>query len=447
MKHRGRHRRRRRGMALRAVLTGTGLALTAAATLISASQATVTGDPGALTPLTAQVDTAPLRLQENLVPARTLDRLAGSMGRPVGVDAVLRDADRAMRVGSACDSEERATLPLAPTATRSYCWDRADTADTAWRPASVTTSGDADEDGVWGTHRVVLTGWSHSTTEGSGAERGLARVAFTDFDDPARPVYRWVLLVVPENGGSDYRGLDSGISGMVWYDNKLLVSAGRTGAEALYVYDLDRIQRTTVDEPAIGRVPHGWSAAGYRYVMPAIGSYRFHDGRCGTSGPPCPGPLSLDRGTSPDSLVAGEQTPASGERRTRLWRYAFSGAPARGGLLATDSTGRADAAEVYRTRARGIRGVLSYHRPGTDMSSWYIGTQPKSANDRGGLWRQDTRGATAARCGSDSSHHCWTDPAGSAGSLSYWQETGEVWSLSDRMLFAVPLARLEESLD
>ncbi|MEU4149298.1 hypothetical protein [Streptomyces sp. NPDC026659] len=447
MKHRGRHRRRRRGMALRAVLTGTGLALTAAATLISASQATVTGDPGALTPLTAQADTAPLRLQENLVPARTLDRLAGSMGRPVGVDAVLRDADRAMRVGSACDSEERATLPLAPTATRSYCWDRADTADTAWRPASVTTSGDADEDGVWGTHRVVLTGWSHSTTEGSGAERGLARVAFADFDDPARPVYRWVLLVVPENGGSDYRGLDSGISGMVWYDNKLLVSAGRTGAEALYVYDLDRIQRTTVDEPAIGRVPHGWSAAGYRYVMPAIGSYRFHDGRCGTSGPPCPGPLSLDRGTSPDSLVAGEQTPASGERRTRLWRYAFSGAPARGGLLATDSTGRADAAEVYRTRARGIRGVLSYHRPGTDMSSWYIGTQPKSANDRGGLWRQDTRGATAARCGSDSSHHCWTDPADSAGSLSYWQETGEVWSLSDRMLFAVPLARLEESLD
>ncbi|MEU9399346.1 hypothetical protein [Streptomyces sp. NPDC048242] len=447
MKHRGRHRRRRRGMALRAVLTGTGLALTAAATLISASQATVTGNPGALTPLTAQADTAPLRLQESLVPARTLDRLAGSMGRPVGVDAVLRDADRAMRVGSACDSEERATLPLTPTATRSYCWDRADTADTSWRPASVTTSGDADEDGVWGTHRVVLTGWSHSATEGSGAGHGLARVAFADFDDPARPVYRWVLLVVPENGGSDYRGLDSGISGMVWYDNKLLVSAGRTGAEALYVYDLDRIQRTTVDEPAIGRVPHGWSAAGYRYVMPAIGSYRFHDGRCGASGPPCPGPLSLDRGTSPDSLVAGEQTPASGERRTRLWRYAFSNAPARDGLLATDSTGRADAAEVYRTRARGIRGVLSYHRPGTDMSSWYIGTQPKSANDRGGLWRQDIRGAAAARCGSDSSHHCWTDPADSAGSLSYWQETGEVWSLSDRMLFAVPLARLEESLD
>ncbi|MGW5100086.1 hypothetical protein [Streptomyces sp. NPDC004100] len=443
MKHRGRHRRRRRGMALRAVLTGTGLALTAAATLISASQATVTGNPGALKPLTAQADTASPRLQEHLVPARTLDRLAGSMGRPVGVDTVLRGADRTMRVGAACDAEERATLPLTPAATRSYCWDRADTGDTAWRPASVTTSGDADEDGVWGTHRVVLTGWSHSTTRGPGAERGLARVAFVDFDDPARPVYRWVLLVVPENGGRDYRGLDSRISGMVWYDNKLLVSAGRTGAEALYVYDLDRIQRTTVDEPAIGRVPHGWSAGGYRYVMPAIGSYRFHDGRCGASGPPCPGPLSLDRGTSPDSLVAGERTSASGERRTRLWRYAFSNAPARSGLLATDATGRADAVEVFRTRARAVRGVLSYHRPGADVSSWYIGTQPKT-DGRGGLWRQDTRGAAAAQCGSDSSHHCWTD---SAGSLSYWQETGEVWSLSDRMLFAVPLARLEKSLD
>lgn len=46
MKQRGRHRRQKRGRALRAFLAGTALALTAAATMISASQATVGDKPG-----------------------------------------------------------------------------------------------------------------------------------------------------------------------------------------------------------------------------------------------------------------------------------------------------------------------------------------------------------------------------------------------------------------
>ena len=443
MKHRGRHRRRRRGAALRAVLAGTALALTAAATLISASQAEVAENPGALKPLTSPADTGPLRLQEHLVPDRTLNRLAASMGHPVGVDAVLNDTDRTLREGAECTAEDRATLPVAPAGARAYCWDRSDAAATAWRPASVTTSGDADDDGVWGTHRVILTGWTHSTTTGPAAERGLARVAFVDADDPSRPAYRWVLLVVPVDGGRDYRGLASRISGMVWYQDKLLVTTTSGSADALYVYDLDRIQRTTVDGPAIGRVPGGWSADGYRYVMPAVGSYRFSAGRCTDSGPPCPAALSLDRGTAPDSLVAGEWTAPGDGRHARLWRYAFSTDPGREGLLATDGAGRADATEAYRTRASGIRGVLSYREAGEARPSWYVGRLSGSMDSHGGLWRQDTEGASAAHCGSEASHHCW---AASAGSLSYWQETGEVWSLSDRMLFAVSLATLDRSL-
>ncbi|ANP50281.1 hypothetical protein J2Z21_000984 [Streptomyces griseochromogenes] len=443
MKHRGRHRRRRRGAALRAVLAGTALALTAAATLISASQAGVAENPGALKPLTSPADTGPLRLQEHLVPAPTLNRLAASMGHPVGVDAVLKDADRTLREGADCTAEDRATLPVTPDTDRAYCWDRSDATATAWRPASVTTSGDADDDGVWGTHRVILTGWTHSTTTGPAAERGLARVAFVDADDPSRPAYRWVLLVVPVDGGRDYRGLASRISGMVWHQDKLLVTTTSGSAEALYVYDLDRIQRTTVDGAAIGRVPGGWSADGYRYVMPAVGSYRFAAGRCTASGPPCPGALSLDRGTAPDTLVAGEWTAPGGDRHSRLWRYAFSTDPARTGLLAADGTGRVDAVEAYRTHAAGIRGVLSYRQPGQARPSWYVGRPSGSMDGHGGLWRQDTEGATAAHCGSEASHHCW---AASAGSLSYWQGTGEVWSLSDRMLFAMPLAALDRSL-
>ncbi|GHE01317.1 hypothetical protein [Streptomyces alanosinicus] len=442
MKHRGRHRRRRRGAALRAFLTGTALALTAAATLISVSQADVTDSPGALRPLSAPADTAPLGLRERLVPARTLDRLAAAMGRPVGVDDVLASADRETNASADCSATDRATLPVTPAPARAYCWDPADTAGD-WRPASVTTSGDADDDGVWGAHRVVLAGWTHSTTSGRAAERGLARVAFMDAGDPARLAYRWVLLVVPVDGGRDYRGLSSAISGMVWYQDKLLVTTRTGSADALYVYDLDRIQRTDVDGSAIGRVPGGWSADGYRFVMPAVGSYRFTAGRCARSGPPCPGALSLDRGSAPDSLVAAEWTAPDGDRGARLWRYAFSTDPARGGLLATDAGGRAKAVQAYRTRAAGIRGVLSYRQPGTGRVSWYVGRLPGSRDGHGALWRQDVDGATAARCGSDGSHRCW---AAAAGSLSYWQETGEVWSLSDRMLFTVPLAALDRSV-
>ncbi|MEU6665469.1 hypothetical protein [Streptomyces sp. NPDC046727] len=444
MKHRGRHRRRRRGAALRAVLTGTALALTAAATLISASQAEVAEDPGALKPLTSPADTDRLRLQEDLVPARTLDRLEAAMGRPVGVDTVLQSADRELREAADCSAGDRASLPVAPAVARAYCWDPADTAADDWRPASVTTSGDADGDGVWGTHRVVLAGWTHSTGTGRPGERGLARVAFVDADDPAHLAYRWVLLVVPVDGGRDYRSLASGVSGMVWYEDKLLVTTTTGSADALYVYDLDRIQRTTVDAPAVGRVPGGWSADGYGYVLPAVGSYRFTAGRCGPSGPPCPGALALDRGTAPDTLTAAEWTAPGADRPARLWRYAFSIDPARAGLLATDGAGRAEAVEAYRTRAAGIRGVLSYRKAGADRSSWYVGRLPASQDGHGGLWRQDTEGAQAARCGSDASERCW---ARGAGSLSYWQETGEVWSLSDRMLFALPLADLDGALD
>ncbi|WP_153812785.1 hypothetical protein [Streptomyces sp. SUK 48] len=443
MKQRGRHRRRRRGAALRAALTGTALALTAAATLISTSQAQVTERPGALKPLTSPADTGRLRLRESLVPARTLDTLAASMGRPVGMDTVLADTDRTLREGSGCDDTDRASLPVAPSPSRAWCWDPADTGAAGWRPASVTTSGDAGDGAVRGTHRVVLSGWTHSTRTGPSAERGLARVAFVDADDPDRPVYRWVLLVVPVDGGRDYRGLGSRVSSMVWYRDKLLVTAGRGGSAALYVYDLGRIERATVDGPAIGRVRGGWSADGYGYVMPAIGSYRYTAGRCSADGPPCPSALALDAGTAPAGLVAAEWTSPGSERPARLWRYAFSTDPRRAGLLATDAEGRAEAVEEYRTKVTGIRGVLSYRAPGAPRTSWYVGRLPGSQDGHGGLWRQDTRGAKAARCGADATHRCWAE---SAGSLSYDGETGDVWSLSDRMLFTVPLTELDRSL-
>ncbi|QNP69484.1 hypothetical protein IAG44_08540 [Streptomyces roseirectus] len=420
MTQRGRHRRRRRGRALRGFLAGTALALTAAATMISASQATVSDTPGEL----KQVEvTSALRMTEDLVPRASLDRLAAGMGRPVGVSDVLASGDRLLRDRAECPAAELAGLPVEPEPATAYCWDAADTS--GWRPGAVTTSGDADEDGVWGTNRVILSGWSHAG--------GLAKVAFVDANDPGRLTYSWVLLAVPVDGGNDIRPLGSQLSGMVWYQDKLLVTAGAGDGAALYVFDMNRVQRATVDGDAVGRVAGGWSAHGARFVLPAIGTYRLG------AGSPRPDTISLDRSTVPDSLVAAAsgRPDASGKRGgARLWRYAFSSLPDRGGLLAADTFGRVAPTEAYRTGVKNLRGVLSRD------DTWYVSQSPAPDHTHGTLWRQNTDGTSAAECDSSDDHACWS---ASPQSLSYWSATGEVWSQSGHTLFALPLASVDRA--
>ncbi|KUN21973.1 hypothetical protein AQJ23_28365 [Streptomyces antibioticus] len=416
MMHRGRHRRRKRGKALRAFLAGTALALTAAATMISASQATVAADPGALKPLATAAETDALRLHEQLEPRSTLDRLASAMGRPEGVGAVLADADHTLRAAADCAPAERKALPVEPAATRAYCWGAADTR--SWRPGAVTTSGDADDDGLWGQNRVILSAWSQGAHD-------LARVAFIDANDLDRLTYAWVLLAVPVDGGRDYRALDSQVSGMVWYQDKLLVTA----ADGLYVYDMNRVQRATTNAPAVGRVDGGWAAHGNRWVLPAVGSYR--------AGATHPDYLSLDRSTSPDSLVASDWVSTDSDRDVRLWRYDLTSSSDRSGLLTTDPTGYTPVDEAYETKTPGVGAVLSYR------SEWYLGRTSDDQGGRGTLWRQDATGARATRCGTDETTRCWS---GEAESLSYWEATGEVWSQSGRTLFALPLSTIDGAL-
>ncbi|WP_416978301.1 hypothetical protein [Streptomyces sp. T028] len=428
MRHRGRHRRRRRGRAVRAFLTGTALALTAAATMISASQATVTDDgPGALKPLAASAGTGQPGLTQQLVPQADLDRLAGAMGGPVGVGAVLADADGVLRDADDCSTAERADLPVSPAATRAYCWNAGDTE--GWEPGAVTTSGDADDDGVWGSNRVVLSAWSD--TGGASTDQGLARVAFVDANDLGHLSYTWVLLAVPVDGGRDYRGLVSHVSGMVWYQNRLFVTADDGDSAALYVYDMNRVQRTDVAGEVVGRTDGGWSAHGYRFVLPAVGSYLL-DG----ADAPRPTTISLDRSTAPDTLVAGEWTLDGGDRSARLWRYPFSTVAGHGGLLAADADGRVRVSEAYETKLTGVRGVLAY------ADAWYVSRAAGGGDRHGMLWRQTTAkkdGARAAECGTAGSHACWSTRTES---LSYWAETGEVWTQSGRVLFATPLSAI-----
>jgi hypothetical protein len=462
MKQRGRHRRRRRGQVLRATLAGTALALTAAATLISASQATSNGSPGALTPLTSSSYTAQLRLDENLADQGTLDTLTRRMGGNVGVAAVLDSADHSMRNADDCADLERAALPVEPAATRAYCWDSADATARQWLPRSVTTSGDAYEDGTWGDHRVILAGWTHEVQQAADDPRtgepthdeSLARIAFIDTTDPQALTYRYALLVVPQDSGKDFEAVRSRLGGMVWYQDKLIVTA-RNGT-ALLAFDLRRILKTDVNSGAIGRVSGGYSADGYQYVLPAIGSYDLAGGSCTTGedhSVPCFGSLSLDRTSTPDSLVATESTVPGSTDRARVWRYPYSVTADRTGLLAADSKGRVDADEAFETKATGVSGVLSHRPDGADEAEWYVAQTPAGDSKHATLWRQSDSDAKAATCTADLSYACW---GLRTASLSYWQETDELWTLtgtagadtaSGRVLYAVPLSSVDGSLE
>jgi hypothetical protein len=459
MTYRGRHRRRKKGRALRATLAGTALGLTVAAGLISTSQAASSVNPGALTPITASSEKDKLQLRENVVDEGTLDTLQNGMGGSVGVDGVLGDANHSMRDRADCDATEKAALPVEPTTTRAYCWDDADAKTEKWRPQSVTTSGDADQDGRWGSKRVILSGWTHNDSAADAREedRGLARVAFIDATDPKDLKYRWVLLVAPVGGGKDFEAVRSRAGGMVWYQDKLIVTAenGAAGNEALFAFDMNRILRAGVISDTVGKVKDGWSAHRYRYVMPAVGSYSLTGGGCDATTNdrvPCLASVSLDRTSAPDSLVANEWFRPGGDEPARVWRYDYSTASDRTGLLAADSRGRVDADEAYETEAVGLQGVLSHRSSGASEADWYVGHAPGTRDRHGTLWRQNGSVAKAAKCGSNESYACWGQHTQS---MSYWPETGELWTLTERqsatrperVLYAVPLSSVEDSLE
>lgn len=427
MKHRGRHRRRRRGAALRAFLAGTALALTAAATMISASQATVTEDPGALRQLTSPAGADAPRLAADPVPRAALDRLSAAMGGPVGVDRVLRGADHTLASADDCTGAQRHALPVAPAATRAYCFTGFPGApgspdspgspgdDTAaWRPGAVSVSGD-------GTARVLASAWSRGDAAG---------VAFVDASDPDHLAYGWALLAVAVDGGRDYRALASPVTGMVWDRDTLLVTAGERDRAALYAFDVRRVLRASVDSAAVGRVPGGWSAAGAPFVLPAVASYR----PAGDAHLPGPAGLGLDRSSTPASLAVSERVPAGDERPTRLWRYRLGV----DGLPLTDPVSHLTAPDAaYTTKATEVRGVLPYG------SRWYVARATGASDGRGMLWRQDPDGSQVARCGADDTRLCWSE---APQSLSYAPGTGELWSQSGGTLFAVPLAAVDSAL-
>lgn len=425
-----------------------------------AQAATLVPTPGALLPNTSSAAMSKLELTENRVSATTISTLDGHLPN-VGMDTVLKSANHPMydRASVGCTTTEFIAQPINPSASSAYCWDTEDARTQQFVPQGLTSSGDADDDGVWGTNKVILSGWTNNDgLEGFPEEdRGLARVAFIDANTPGAFKYRWVLLVVPTNGGNDFAKLGSHLGGMVWYGNKLLVTASRGDAShnALFVFDFTHILQATVNSHEIGQVSGGYSAHGYQYLMPAIGSYSMGGGCADDSITtyPCFDGLTMDRTTSPYSIVANEWRSSGGvPQPARIFRYALAAPGSAMPLVTSGGKAHADPTKSYVTNnAAGLQAVLA------NNGKYYAADSLGSPGAHGIMWEMSTTGAaTSHTCsGQPQANACWAEHSEG---MSLWWSTQQLWSqtewaadanghweqpaIPERVLFSVPFANM-----
>ena len=373
--------------------------------------------------------------KQNLVwhatPAAALTALDNALPN-VSANTVVNDTNYAM---TGCTSAEKAALPKAPAAGTALCWDADRAGTTTWVPQGITTSGDADDDGMWGADKILLSGW-HGT-EDLGRYND-SRIMFVNYNKPAAANFRMVYLGVPNSTGTDFDAAKAHMGGMAWYGDKIYVTAVGNTSTAIRVFSTKHIlQMTDTTSNAIGKTSGGYAAYTYKYAMMQVGYYTYAGGTCSMAsdaGVPCFSSLSLDRSTSPASLVTTEYF-ADQTLHGRLYRY-NTGADY---LLDVAAT------EAYRSSVGNMQGVLSHN------GKWYVAHS--SATQAGQLWTQTKSTSNSASCGSPATTACW---AVHPESLTYDGSTGLVWSQSEwstadctagsqtcgRTVFAVPLSSL-----
>ncbi len=248
-----------------------------------------------------------------------LRALNGLLGRS-GVDALIRSSGQA-KMGRGCGR-----AAAVPAHSLVYCFDRADSTTRRWVPQGVTTVSDAVAGERWaGGGRPILVSWHDS---------GKVRLTFVD---PDRRTYRHVLLVEPvmKGGRATYTDIGIHAGGIAWYGDKLYVADTRHGVREFdmrEIYDLGKSKKgSTAHSSWVGLHNGKYYGHGFRYVMPQTGSWEFANGKvggkCRGTGPLRMSWLSIDRTTSPHSLVAGEYCrPKWPQGRVVTWRLgALSG--------------------------------------------------------------------------------------------------------------------------
>lgn len=315
-------------------------------------------------------------------------RLAGRLGRRVGLDGVLADLRRAAR--PAVDERH----PDAPA----LCWDAADAADQTWWPQGLTT--DAEAGGAPAS--VLLAAW-YTRGLGDRLPNVAVRVSVLSLAERA---YEHVLLVDPVSSLLTPFGRGWPVpvhaGGLVWTGDLLLVADTRRGFRVFDLRDVTRLERPV---------------RGCRFTLPQRG--RWAASRPAGTPRMAFSFASLDSAADGPWLLSGEYARAG--TGTRLVRHPLSP------LLAGEP---AEAAEVVVAGLPSMQGVARVD------GTWWVSASRGSAR-RGQLWHGTSERAFEP-----------IDDALPVGceDLSYDPVGGLLWTQAEhpgqRLVMAVPLPKI-----
>ncbi|MGW2095158.1 hypothetical protein [Promicromonospora sukumoe] len=262
----------------------------------------------------------------------------------VTVGAVADDANRT----PSCDS-----APSVTHRTAYYCWNDGDQDTDAWYPQGITTSSDALAAGTYDGKRINLVSWYDSAKD--GIDKGV-RISVSDLSASASaPPYRHILLVEPSGSTSapSFEPVDIHAGGIMWYGNLLYVADTIGGFR---VFDLDHLWEVSTGEASkIGRQADGsYQAFDYKYVLPQTAM--FSDSTAGGYAQLQHSSVSLDRSSSPDSVVVSEyrssdEIEAGAQVRTIRVPIDYTNR-----FLKPASDGIIKATEAYRTDLESVQG-------------------------------------------------------------------------------------------
>ncbi|KAF7554612.1 hypothetical protein G7Z17_g2777 [Cylindrodendrum hubeiense] len=206
---------------------------------------------------------------------KSLSNLFAEAGKQVLVSDVFDDGNHKMTTDSSGKKAWEETS------------DFDDQNTSKWVPQGITSTADALGAGTYEGKNGWVVSW-HRDDDKS------ARVTFVNRSDDS---YRHVLLVYP-HAEDDFEEVPVHAGGIMWYGNTLWVVDTWKG---IRVFDMDNIWHVESGDGVGKKSNGGYSAAGYKYVLPQIRSYKWtpsFDFRFSF--------ISLDRTTTPDSLLVGE---------------------------------------------------------------------------------------------------------------------------------------------
>ena len=236
-----------------------------------------------------------------------------------------------------------------------FRWESGDLTVPYWIPQGLTG-------GAVGGRSYVVVSWHYDeaqrAADPSPATDGLdkgARVSFAEVSDLNAVTYRHVLLVEPD-AARGFKPVTFHAGGLAWVGTNLYVADTSRGVR---VFDLTRVLQVSTASACSGvcGVSNGVACAyGYGYVLPQVGAYTFPTG-LSSSCRPTFSFISLDRGTTPPTLLSGEyDNDATYGIYSRLVRWPLAAGT---GRLATGPTGVVTATGAWYAGSRNLQGATS----------------------------------------------------------------------------------------